>query len=109
MRSLVRPLAVAAAVLSLGMPVRADESPSAGNPQTNASDRNADVNQPNTIGGGMQKTEDVGNRALNKLDNGVHKVAHKSKRAGHKAKKKAGDAAQDVKDDVNDRKEPVQQ
>jgi hypothetical protein len=64
------------------------------NPQTDASDKNMDVNQPNSVPGAMQKTEDAGNRAMNSVDKGVHKGVRKTKRAGHKASQKtkaAGD------------------
>jgi hypothetical protein len=93
-------------VLLAGAAAFADPSPSAGNPDTNASDKNFDTNQPNTIGGAAQKTEDGANRALNKVDNGVHKVAGKSKKAGKKAKKATSEAASDVKESANTKIEP---
>lgn len=55
------------------------------NPQTDASDRNFDTNQPNSIPGGIQKAEDGANRGLNKVDRGVHKGIHKTKKGAHKA------------------------
>ncbi|SRR5258708_446659 len=70
----------------------ADPSPTPGNPSTNASDRNYDTNQPNSVPGGVQKMEDGANRGLNKVDNGVHSMGRKTKRGAHKAKRKAGEA-----------------
>jgi hypothetical protein len=113
-----RSLRVVLGVVALsGTAAFADPAPTSGNPDTNASDKNFDANQPNTIGGGMQKTEDGANRAMNKVDRGVHKVAKGSRKAGKKAKEgtkeaasdvKEGtkEAAQDVKDNVNDKVEP---
>jgi hypothetical protein len=76
------------------------------NPETNASDKNFDENQPNTIGGGLQKTEDAGNRALNKVDRGVHKGVNKTKRGGKKAKKKSNDALESVDESIHTKKAP---
>jgi len=74
----------------------AETAPTSGNPQTNASDRNYDTNQPNSVPGGLQKAEDGGNRALNHVDAGVHKGIRKTKHAGHKAKAKTKEAASDL-------------
>ena len=64
------------------------------NPETEASDRNFETNQPNSIPGGLQKAEDGGNRALNTVDEGVHKGASKAK----KGAKKAGEATKETYD-----------
>jgi hypothetical protein len=70
--------------------LRADDS---ANPQTNASDRNFDTNQPNSVPGAGQKAEDGANRALNNVDQGVHKAIGGTKKGAHKAKKGAKKAA----------------
>ncbi len=67
----------------------ADPTPTPGNPDTNASDRNYDTNQPNSIPGGVQKAEDAGNRGLNKVDDTVHKGVKKTKKGMHHAHHKA--------------------
>lgn len=85
--------AACAAVVLSTTAVFADPTPTPGNPDTNASDRNYDTNQPNSIPGGLQKMEDGGNRALNNVDKGVHKAARKTKRGAHKAKVKSEKAA----------------
>jgi hypothetical protein len=77
-----------AAIMLLAVAAYADPTPTAGNPDTNASDQNYDTDQPNSIPGGVQKTEDAGNRALNKVDKGVHKGIHKTKKGAKKAKAK---------------------
>jgi hypothetical protein len=76
------------AVMLLAAVAFADTTPTPGNPDTNASDRNYDRNQPNSIPGGLQKMEDGGNRALNKVDEGVHTGIDKTKKGSKKAKKK---------------------
>src|ERR1700694_1980620 len=78
-----------AVVLLSAVAAFADPAPTSGNSQTNASDRNFDTNQPNSIPGGAQKTEDGANRALNHVDSGVHKMARKTKHGAHRAKRKA--------------------
>jgi hypothetical protein len=93
-------------VMLAGVAAFADPTQTTGNPETNASDKNFDTNQPNTIGGAAQKTEDGANRALNNVDSGVHKVAGKSKKAGKKAKKKTNEAVDDVNRSANDKIEP---
>ena len=99
--------AACAVVLLSAVASFADPAPTPGNPDTNASDKNFDTNQPNTIGGGLQKAEDGGNRALNHVDRGTHKAIHKTKRGAHKVKKGAHNAADSVKDSYNDRVEPA--
>jgi hypothetical protein len=81
-----------AGVILMAVAVFADTPPSPSNPDTNASDRNFDTNQPNSIPGGAQKAEDAGNRALNKVDSGVHKGLHKTKKGAHHAKKKTSES-----------------
>jgi len=78
-----------------------DYSPTPGNPDTNDSDRNYDTNQPNSVPGAVQKTEDAGNRGLNKVDRGIHNGIHKTKRAGHKTKKKMNDEADKLTEPAN--------
>jgi len=75
----------------LVLPIMVGSAYAADNPDTNASDKNYDTNQPNSIPGGMQKAEDAGNRGMNKVDEGVHKGIHKSKKTAHKAKSKSKD------------------
>ncbi len=90
----VRTVQSACAMVMLATAVSlADPSPSMGNPDTNASDRNYDTNQPNSAPGAIQKTQDAGNRALNHVDNGVHKGIRKTKHAGHRAKRKMHEEA----------------
>jgi hypothetical protein len=75
------------AIMLMATVAFADTTP--GNPDTNASDRNYETNQPDSVPGTMQKMEDGGNRALNKVDNGVHKGVHKTKKGAKKAKHKS--------------------
>jgi hypothetical protein len=83
-----------AAVMFAAFMAFADTSANPRNPQTNASDRNFDTPQPDSIPGGLQKAEDGANRGLNKVDQGVHKLVGKSRRGARRAKKKAGATAQ---------------
>ena len=76
------------AILLLSGVALGESAPTAGNPDTNASDRNYDTNQPNSVPGGLRKAEDGSNRALNKVDRGVHKGIRKTKRGAKKAKAK---------------------
>ena len=94
---------VAALVLGFGAPIFADSS----NPQTEASDRNFDTNQPNSVPGGMQKTKDGANRALDGVDHATHKVVHKTRHGMHKAHAKMHNAKEDMKEDAREAKDNV--
>jgi hypothetical protein len=83
-------------VMLFALTAFAEPSPTPGNPDTNASDRNFDTNQPNSIPGGMQKAEDGSNRAMNKVDRGVHKGIRKTKHGARRAKQKAKNAADTI-------------
>lgn len=84
---------LALAVLCAGSQfVWSDASPTKGNSETNASDRNFDTNQPNSVPGAVQKTNDGANRALNKVDVTTHKVIRKTKSGAHKTSEKTKDA-----------------
>jgi hypothetical protein len=85
-----------AAVLLMAVAAYAEPNPTAGNPDTDASDRNYDVDQPNSVPGGAQKAKDAGNRALNKVDEGVHKGIHKTKKGAKKAGAKTEEAIDDL-------------
>src|SRR3954471_12042335 len=89
-------------VMMLAVAAFADTSPSSGNPQTNASDKNYDTNQPNSAPGALQKSEDAANRGLNKVDNGVHKAVGKSKKGAHSAKKKTNEGLNKVDEKTHD-------
>jgi hypothetical protein len=95
-----------AAVLLMAAVSFADSTATPGNPDTNASDRNYDTNQPNSVPGGLQKMEDGGNRALNKVDDGVHKGVHKTKKGTKKAKKKTAEKVDELSEPA---REPAQQ
>jgi hypothetical protein len=85
-----------AAVILMAAAAFADTTPTPGNPDTNASDRNYDTNQPNSAPGAAQKAEDAGNRGMNKVDETVHKGIHKTKKSTHHAKKKSHDAMDEM-------------
>ncbi len=97
--------ALAAVALSTVMAF-AETSPTSGNPQTNASDRNMDTNQPNTVGGCVQKTEDAANRGLNHVDSGVHKMVRKTKHGAHRAKRGANNALNSVDNSIHEKTAP---
>jgi len=85
-----------AAVLLVAAVCFADSTTTSGNPETNASDRNFDTNQPNSAPGGMQKATDAANRGMNKVDQGVHKGIHGTKKGSKKAAKKTNEAMDDL-------------
>ena len=87
---------IAGTLLAMAALSWAEPSPTPGNPETNASDRNFDTNQPNSIPGGAQKMKDGSNRAMNKIDKGIHKGARKSKNGAHKAKVNTEKAVDDL-------------
>lgn len=58
------------ACLLWGVPVRAD------NPDTDRADRDYDGQHSDTVKGSLIKARDAGDRALNKLDHGLHDGAH---------------------------------
>ena len=65
------------------------------NPDTDASARNYDNPKPDSLSGTLEKAKDGGNRALNKVDNVVHKgistidkSLHESSETAETSKKK---------------------
>lgn len=59
-----------ALALLIGMPLYAN------NPDTDRADHDFDSPHPNNVRGSLIKARDAGDRALNKLDHGLHDGAH---------------------------------
>jgi hypothetical protein len=85
-------------ILLAGVAAFGDYTPSANNPDTNAADRNLDKDQPNSVPGAMEKSKDAADRGMNKVDNGVHSLSHKTKKTAKKAKHNANKGMDKMED-----------